>query len=309
MARATLVGAAGSGRSVLLALLYASLVRYGGERGGRFSFHADPAAVDLLGGLYESLRAGELPTWPPGSSASEVALVLNWAAPSPSGAISHLFHPHATATSSTSSLALNRMPTEQLQTFLRSQGGLTAGAEQLLDGGALLATVDGSVLPIRRAPDPAGAHPWDADLARLLAALRSADRDHPAPHPRKLELLLCATKLDQVPDPIPPFLKVPGIGTLSQDRKTRMQAARSLLDAHFPATSAALASDRSDRGLLLPPVLFLSRITVEPSTGGPPKLKGHQTPGRGWEPEYPYQEFVDLVEELGALGGTPPGSG
>jgi hypothetical protein len=301
MGRATLLGAAGSGRTVLLGLLYTSLVRYGSEKAGHFAFHAGPPALDLLSSLYESLRAGEVPRWPPGDAPSEVSLTLRWEEERSFGAFSRMVHPRPPSDPAAMGLTLSRMDAAQLQSFLAAKGGLTAGAEALLDGSAAIIAIDGSTIPVRRSPDPAGAHPWDPTLAALFQSLRSADRDHPSPRPRALEPLFVVTKLDQAPEPVPSYLRSPGSGTLSRARASRLQAARDLLDAHFPTASQALRPVPGANPLFAPPLLFSSWLHVDPAAGPVPRLKGHLYPDRGWEPEYAYQEFVDLIGELGTL--------
>lgn len=312
MSRATLVGAPGSGRTVALSLLYASLVRYGGEKEGHFRFHAEEDSLQVLGSLYEQLRCGEMPLWPETGGPPRTTITLSYDGQGAHAALSRAFHPLHHVGPHSLRFALDRFSNEDLQAFVRGGGGLTAGASDLLDTSALICVLDASQLPIRRAPDPAGAHAWDATLGGLVRAIAAADRDHPAPPGRRIQPIFLLTKMDGAPEPARASFTPPDSGRSPSNRDGRRQVAERLVEDHLPGTKAALLASDPHRSLFAPPTLFASWVTPDDPSHSSRKIQGHATSTRGWEPDYPFPEYADLIEELGLLAaeadarGVPP---
>ena len=262
MANVVVVGARGSGRTFFVGLLYAALVRYAGEAQGRLRFHVPPASVDLLGRLYESLRGGDPPAWPQGGP-------------------------------------------EEVGRFVSTEGALTHLGSSLLGGGALVSMLDASALswdPEGPGPRP---HPWDEPLASLLRTLLGAARDHPSVRPGRLRPLFVLSKYDLLGPKLRTALLPDGGTAEGWTEEVRALATRTLLERFLPRTREALRSGAGASGILEEPSTYITWVRPEPGTepaGGPMRLKGHATADRGWEPDYPYLEYRDLIERLARLG-------
>ncbi|MDE1820330.1 MAG: hypothetical protein KGJ23_06600 [Euryarchaeota archaeon] len=301
MSSTIIVGAEGSGRTFFSALLYSSLVRYGGEVGDAFRFHARPESLAALGTLYESVRAGEAPRWPDSANAPLV-LDLQFPGHSPRGLLAHLHRDRDAQASSGTALLLERCSTDEVARFVASGGALTSLGQALLEGGALVVLLDGSGLKIDPGTSQPLAHPWDPVLSGLLRALKLAVRDHPGASKGPITPLLVVTKYDLVPDKVRATL-LPNGGTMEGwTEESRVVAARELLSRYLPQSRAEWTSGMPAGLQLSPPVAFISWVRPDGGSGPAARLKGHDTPARGWEPDFPYLEYRDLIERLRRLG-------
>ncbi len=299
MPSALIVGDRGSGRTFFLGLLYASMVRYSGEARDGLRFHAPPAALDVLSHLYESFRAGEGPEWPSNAPGS-LPLTLEMPSGHHGSRLQGLWHAPPGVSRRALEIVLERSNAEELQQFVSSGGAMTGFGQSLLSGGALLVTVDASALapPADGRPVP---HPWDSMLAQLLRGAKQAARDHPSPTPRRLSLVLILTKYDRIAPPSRSALVRDGATADGWTEATRKEASDNLLARFLPSTRAELLDGPSAGLLLEGPWTFLSWVRPEAPVSSPMRLRGHETSERGWEPEYPYLEYRDLIDHLGRL--------
>ena len=303
MANVVVVGARGSGRTFFVGLLYAALVRYAGEAQGRLRFHVPPASVDLLGRLYESLRGGDPPAWPQ-EGPEEVGFSLDRTAATAQGIRAHFRLHDPGVAGGPVDLQLSRVPPEEVGRFVSTDGALTHLGSSLLGGGALVSLLDASALSW----DPAGPgprpHPWDEPLAALLCTLLGAARDHPSVRPGRLRPLFVLSKYDLLEPRLRTALLPEGGTAEGWTEDVRALATRTLLERFLPRTREALRSGAGGGGILEEPSTYITWVRPEPGTdsaGGPIRLKGHATADRGWEPDYPYLEYRDLIERLARL--------
>lgn len=291
MGTVNVVGPEGSGRLTFLAFLYAAMVRAGGESAEGFRFRVDPASVDVVGPLFEQVRAGDPPRLDPPGALPEIRLEIEF-----SGATSGhwSWRPHGGSLGGGVRLAcaLRRWGFAELEAFIRSGGALDEAGSRLLDGGLLVMTVDASRIPVGRGP-----HPADPLYAGLLDTVFRTARDHPSPMGRHLSPLIVLTKGDQFSDGglelglKPPFPTLP----LKSDREA---FAVELLDRHLPQTALRLRGP-APAGLNVDrPTAVVTWITPSSQGSGPVRLQGALTPTRGWEPNYPYTEFLAVLQRL-----------
>lgn len=302
MPSALIVGDRGSGRTFFLGLLYSSMVRYSGEARGALRFHAPPAALDVLSRLYESFRAGEGPEWPT-NAPGRLPLTLEVPSGHHGSWLHGLRHAPSGPTGRVLDITLERSNVEELQRFVSSGGAMAGVGQSLLSGGALLVTVDASQLspPVDGHAVP---HPWDSMLAQLLRSAKQAARDHPSPTARRLSLLLVLTKYDRIAPASRSALVREGATAEGWTESTRKEASENLLARFLPTTGAELRVGPSEGLVLEKPWTFLSWVRPEATDSSPLRLKGHETSERGWEPEYPYLEYRDLIDHLGRLAST-----
>lgn len=298
MGGATVVGAEGSGRSVFVALLYASLVRYGGEAADHFRFHALGESLDVLGAMYTDLRSGEVPRWPPGAP-STAPVTLLFSNRTSEGRFAHLLHTASPPTERTLDLQLQRAGTPELEQFVATEGALTPLGLSLLEGGFLVVTLDSSLLVGDKGGGHLTPHPWDSNFAALLSALQRAAADHPGSRPRRSTPILVLTKFDRIAQAVRAELLPEGATMDGWTAPVRAQTTRTLLERFLPASRAKLTEAGPSGFRFGSPSTFISWVLPEDPSSPTSRLKGHTTPSRGWEPDYPFLEYRDLIERLG----------
>lgn len=299
MGSVAVVGDHGSGRAVFIGLLYASLVRYAGESPGRLRFHADPASMEVLGHLYEGLRSGEFPSWQ-GDAPSEVGLALQLVRSPSHGFLGRLRPPRPEGEDPSVELAISRTSPETVDRFIATGGALTPFAAGLLSGGALVSLVDATGLRLEPSTSKALPHPWDLPLAGLLRSLLAAATDHPSVRSKRLRPLLVLSKYDLVDPRVRAVLLPQGATMDGWTEDTRAEATRNLLTRFLPRTGEVLRSSAQGPVPLATPSTFVSWVLPETLGDRAGGLKGHATADRGWEPDYPYLEYRDLIEKLGS---------
>lgn len=298
MASATLIGDEGSGRTTFLALLYASLVRFGGEQADEFRLHTPPAALDLLGPMYEDLRCGEFPQWVGGEETAVPSISLGFRSVGPRGVFSHLHRTPEGSNFRTVDLSLARLGPREANAFIGSGGALDHTGSVLLGTTDLLVVLDASRLPSSSGP-AAGPHPFDASLAKLLSTWATSSAMHGnAPRP-PLRTYVVWTKMDRTAPAARKELETPSEAPGGWSSEGRRPASERTVQRLLPQTRSLLQNAPSVPLRFSPPLCFASWVRLAPTAQGqPPKLAGHDTPTRGWEPEYPYDEYLALIDQL-----------
>lgn len=308
MPSATLIGEEGSGRTTVLGLLYTALVRLGGEPESGLRCHVAPNDLDLLGRLYEDLRSGEFPTWPPDRlGQGDIALSLHVPPTSSGGLLGRALHRGAPAPSSGPELLLHRPETRDLEEFVQTHGGLTRVGQSLMESTSLLLTLDASRWTGKGPDEP---HPQDGSMASVLGALIEAQDLHRAVGtPAPLGVMVVLTKWDLAPDRLQHELLPGPAQPVACEESRRGVLALSLLRQYLPKTSEALRVTwpANSRPRFDAPRAFLSWLSPEPVEGQPgrTRLRGVESPLRGWEPAYPYNEYRSLVRALAGLPLVP----
>jgi hypothetical protein len=295
MVRIALVGDAGSGGSTVLGLLYAAQVRWASNDATAFRFHVAPSAMRSVGDTFEQLRAGEFPARksPPGSETIEFLLER------PASGVSSLrerWRSIGHAGDGARRIEWTRVAWADLRAHLRT-GGFSLEGERQLEGSDVLAVLvpAGAV----GGSDAAEASDCDGTLAESLTRVDQENRSG-ARSPTSVAFIF--TMLDRLPaarrrelglpvsfeDPIPP------------DR--RESIGRGLLQGSMPKTRALIGPERTgDRSVGISPQYFFSWVETDPADPARPRLR--PSPVGGWEPTYPFAEYVALIEACNRWAG------
>jgi hypothetical protein len=312
---ATVVGDESSGRTTFLGLFYTSLVRFGGEQGDQFRLHASPASLALLSPLYEDVRAGSFPHWSPPGDPAEAVVSLGFKESAAHGLLSHLRHGGEGPAFRTLDLSLARIGPREVEGFVGSRGGLDRVGSTLTRTTELLLVLDASRLP-SASGGASGPHPWDGPAAQLLKTLVSSAALHRTEVRQRLSPSLLWTKLDLLPATSLTLLGLSAAPGRTWQDETREATSTRVIARFLPQVSSVLASSSSAGSPVTfgRPLCFGSWVNPLPSSDGPgARLAGHDTATRGWEPEYPYSEYLSLIAHLRQgvwdLPGPPPRAG
>ncbi|HXQ48527.1 MAG TPA: hypothetical protein VN842_01930 [Thermoplasmata archaeon] len=295
MVRIAIVGDPGSGGTTVLGLLYAAQVRRSSAEGSAFRFQAAPSSMPRVGAIFEQLKAGEFPTR---------------TAASPSGPIEFLFEPRPTLAASLRGRWIpGRHPPEggrnvqwtrasftDLRRHLEGGGFPTDGARQL-EGADVLAVL---VPPTLNQGAVGSSDPGPDDT--LAKAFSAADQQNRTGARSSMAVAFIFTMLDRLPEGRRTEL---GLLPSLQDSvppERRETIGLQLVQELLPKTRALLARDGgADRSSETRPKFFFSWVETDPATAGRLRLRSY--PGGGWEPAYPFGEYVALIEACDVWAG------
>jgi len=295
MVRIAMVGDPGAGGTTVLGLLYATQVRQTAAEGSSFRFHVAPSSMPQVGAAFEQLQTGEFPARTAGAS---------------SGPIEFLFEPHPSLASSLRGrwlhgrsrpnearrIAWTRAAFSDLRAHVASGGFPTEGARQL-EGADVLAVL---------VPPPEGAGPGgltgperDDALAQTVSAARTPRPTGATP---STAVAFIFTMLDRLSDARRKELGLPGSLAERVPAEGRESIGLRLVRESLPKTAGLVGSGGpTDRVGRIPPQFFFSWVETEPSAPNRPRLRA--SPGGGWEPVYPFEEYVALISACDAWAG------
>jgi len=296
--RAAVIGEPGAGSTTVLGLLYAALIRWGGDRADPFRFFAPPAALAYLSSSYQRLMAGEFPEPP---SDPEIATVqIDLAYRRRPGLLDRIRPGPEFPEVPQVECRWVRAPLHDLARSLAGIGAPPPG------GGAGLA---GCRVPIFVVPadgtgategtGTASAPGTDENIREILQRLAgpsAVQGGGPAPpvHP-----VFVFTKLDRIS---PDLLKSSGVaGSLDEEAllADRPRLATGFLGRILPRPLEGLGGRANPPAG--PPVFFSYVHPEPPVPGAAPRLRMRASPGRLVEPEYPWTQYRSLLEHLGEL--------
>jgi hypothetical protein len=296
MVRIAMLGDPGSGGTTVLGLLYAAQVRMSAAEVSTFRFHVAPSAMSRLGVIFEQLRAGEFPSHASGASSEPVEFLFERRPTLVASLRGRLGGGHG-ATDGARTVEWTRATFDDLRRHLEGGGYPTDGARQLEGTDVLLVLVP----PSPAGPPGAPAKPG-ADEA-LVQMLSERDRSSRAGKSGSTIVAFVFTMLDRVAEGRRKELGLPSNvqDPIPSERRTAIGSR--LLEESFPRTRARLLSQPSAHSSPgSTPHIFFSWIETEASSNG--RLRLRSAPGGGWEPAYPFDEYVALI---GACGGWAEG--
>jgi hypothetical protein len=300
------VGEPGSGVTTFVGLLYTAVVRFGIEESDRFRFHAERESILRLESIYGALGEGRFPETELGRNEGPLAFVFGfrrrgvgpWA----------LADGNGEAEFQTVPVQVGEMPAEEIAELGEHAPVLDDATRRLLRSPVLVPLVDAGRLP----PEPGGIDGlplarYDRQLARTMetvARFLAAERSRRA---RRLFPLFVLTKFDSIPDGTRKALDAPAGGTSTWTRDDRSSFGARLLARHLPETDRFLHTGPAGRVVVRPPAWFFSGLALDSQEGTEPRIRRRsRVPVGGWEPEYPYEEYRALLEELGRVSREGP---
>lgn len=296
MPRIVMAGDRESGKTTILALLYAAQVRSGSATTDRFRFHASFESLDEISNVFQQLMSGSFPDAAAKEGVRGLAFHLSYRRPL--GILSRLrsqeFHPDASAALQ---LILLRNLVEEVARYRAGRSFTHVPLRDVLECDGLGIVVDSRRLVIAAEDQERGAmQEYDATVESLLAAVAAsrAQSGRSWLHP-----MVIFSKFDAVEDRA---LRAAGVeGTPPDIRKkgARTHYAEALLDHNLPRTMAKIRSRESGALQLARPSYFFSWVRTEAArAGGRERVRLRPGEGAGWEPDYSVDEYLALLECL-----------
>jgi hypothetical protein len=295
MVRIALVGDPGSGGSTVLGLLYATQVRWSAADASAFRFHVAPSSMQRVGEIFERLKAGDFPARAPEPRREPIEFLFEPPATFAS-TFTKRWLPGTHPTKGATTIAWTRAGLDDLRAHLACGGFPTEGARQL-EGADVLAVLvpvgadDGTNSSARLT--------WDDTIARMVSTTDRENRDN-VRTPTTLAFVF--TMLDRLSDArrravgLPDSLDSP----VPPDHRATLGAR--LLKQMLPQTAALFGHDRLPvRPGSLSATYFFSWVETDPANSG--RLRLRPAPGGGWEPAYPFVEYVALIGACGQRSG------
>lgn len=297
MFQAAIVGERSSGKTTLLGLLYATLVRSGSDQADDLRFHASYESLDEITALFQRLMSGGFPDSAAKEGVRELRLELGLPR-SRRGILSRFGSPKWVEGASA---AVRFTLPGSLEDATRSlYGGSTFGTgpwRDALDADALLLLVDSTKLAAKGSdPKSASMAAYDGQIVALITAIRRwrsrGGREvlYPVFVFSKFDSAASAairgSRLDAVP---PDPSKIGSRGTYGQ----------ALLEANLPRALAALHEPSKGKPRFAREAYFFSSVRTEADThGAQVRIKTRSLGVGGWEPDYSRAEYVALLEHL-----------
>lgn len=299
MTSALVVGDPGAGRTTFVGLLYTAVVRFGIEEADRFRFTAERESLRRLEGIYGSLGDGHFPDGDLDREEAPLEFVFGlrrhgiggW---SRIGAESE-------GAFDTVSVQVGGFPAEEVAQLGEHAPVLDEPTRRLLRSPIVVALVNAALLP----PAPGGIDGlaitrYDHELARALETVSrflGAERSRRA---RRLYPIFVLTQFDRIPEGSLRSLGAPSGEPSGWTKPARAQFGQQILQVHLPETARFLRRGREARVAVAPPSWFFSALATEPAGRTGVRIRRRsRIPAGGWEPEYPYEEYRDLLLELG----------
>jgi hypothetical protein len=304
---ALVLGDRGSGLTTFVGLLYAAQLRLGTEDRDEFRFSADRETIRQLESIYGELVAGRFPEWDVDWETHPLSFLFAFR----SGKFGSVnFGANGSRGFDTVRVRVGGISVEEVSEFAERDAILEESTRRLLRSPVVLPLVDAS----RLRPPPEG--PKDPALTRydrmLATTLEVVDRFLLAERNRKartMHPLFVVTKFDLCPPDTLSELHAPAGPPSSWPSNAREAVGRKILDLYFPVTTLVLLSMEARRdSTVAPPCWFYSGLRLSTGPGALPIARRSRLPVGGWEPEYPFEEYRDLIEHLARLARHLPGS-
>jgi hypothetical protein len=296
---ALVVGDPGAGRTTFVGLLYTAVVRFGSEEADRFRFTAERESLRRLEGIYGSLGDGQFPEGDLDREEAPLEFVFGLRRHGVGG-WSRL-GAEGQGGFDTVSVQVGGFPAGEVADLGEQAPVLDEPTRRLLRSPIVVALVNAALLP----PAPGGIDGlamarYDRELAGALETVRrflGAERNRRA---RRLYPIFVVTQFDRIPEATLAALGAPAGPPSAWSKPARAQFGQQLLQVHLPETARFLRRERDSRVAVAPAVWFFSALATEPAGRTGVRIRRRsRLPAGGWEPEYPYEEYRELLLELG----------
>lgn len=287
MVRIAVVGDPGSGGTTVLGLLYAAQVRSSAAEGSPFRFRVAPSSMARIGGIFEQLKLGQFPVHAPSDPSGPVGFQFE-SPPTLAGSLRERLRVGRHPPADVLSVEWTRASISDLRARIEHGGAPTDGARQL-EGADVLAVLVPAAPPGRTdpGPDPRG----DETIARVVAAAPQPGRVGASP---STVFAFLFTMLDRLSEARRKELGVPTSLEDPIPAQRRDLVGSSLLHEWLPKTAASFPADRvAGRNEARRPEFFFSWVETETTPASRPRLR--PSPGGGWEPSYPFEEYAALI--------------
>lgn len=309
MGSALVVGDRGSGLTTFVGLLYAAQLRLGTGEQDEFRFSADRETIRELEAIYGELVSGRFPEWDVNWEVHPLSFVFGFRSGKfggLGGRGSNGYHGFDTF-----DVQVGGISVEDIAELANHDAVLEESTRRLLRSPVVLPLVDAS----RLQPSPEGQnHPELVHYDRLLATtLEVVSRFLGAERNRKLRIMhpwFVVTKFDRCPPATLAELGAPPGAPAVWPSGAREAVGGQILGRYLPATSKFLGKAKS-AGFAPPsaPLWFFSGLQLVPGSPVPRIVRRSRIPVGGWEPEYPFEEYRGLIEQLARLAHRLPGRG
>jgi hypothetical protein len=301
MGSALVVGDRGCGLTTFVGLLYAAQLRLGTEEQDEFRFSAERETIRELESIYGELVAGRFPEWDVNWEAHPLSFVFGFRA----GKFGRFGRGGINGDSrfDTVHVQVGGIPAEEVAEFAEHDAVLEESTRRLLRSSVVLPLVDASrLLPRPDGPKNPVLARYDRMLATTLEVVyrfHSAERSRKV---RKLNPLFVVTKFDKCPPATLAEVGVPKGPPATWPSGAREEVGRKILGEYFPVTTLFFEkTKREQAAAVASPLWFYSSLQVAPDSNGLRILRRSRVPIGGWEPEYPFEEYRTLIEQLGRL--------
>jgi hypothetical protein len=304
---ALVVGDPGSGLTTFVGLLYAAQLRLGTEDADEFRFSAERETIRELESIYGELVAGRFPESDVDWETHPLSFVFGFR----SGRFGGLRGRSGHRGFDTVRVRVGGISADVIAELAEHDAVLEDTTRRLLRSPVLLPLVDAS----RLAPPPDGPKSprlvrFDRRLATTFGLIDRYLATAPDRRRRTLHPLFVVTKFDRCPPETVAALQMPPGSPTTWESGTREAIGARILETYFPATSLFLLRTRSSRAATLaPPLWFFSSLRLTGDAPGAGIVRRSRFPVGGWEPEYPFEEYRGLIEELARLAHRHPDLG
>ena len=297
MSSALILGDLGSGLTTFVGLLYTAQIRYGTESEDTFRFSADRETIRRLEAVYGELGAGRFPVAEVNWEEHPASFVLAFR----SGRLAGLSRSSDSHDGfDTVRVQVGGIAAQEVAELAHHDAVLEVATRRLFGSRLLLVLVDAS----RLVDTPGDSRAqlldrYDRHLATAISVVARYRAALPRRRDRALEVLFVVTKVDRLATEA-----LAAIGSPPGRDGGRSQEARStwgghLVERYLPQVHALLSGRGSALGVrVLPQRWFLSGLTTEEVSGSLRIARRSLAPQGGWEPEYPFEEYRDLIEAL-----------
>jgi len=304
---ALVLGDRGSGLTTFVGLLYAAQLRLGTEDQDEFRFSADRETIRQIESIYGELVAGRFPEWDADWETHPLSFLFAFR----SGKFGNLnFGGNGDRGFDTVRVQVGGISVEEVAQFAEHDAVLEESTRRLLRSPVVLPLVDASRLrPPPDGPKSAALTRYDRMLAATLEVVERfllAERDRKA---RTMHPLFVVTKFDQCPRETLTELHAPSGPPSTWPSDARDEVGRRILNLYLPVTMLVVLGMQTRRApTAATPRWYYSGLQLTSGSESLPIARRSRLPLGGWEPEYPFEEYRGLIEQLARLAHLLPGS-
>ncbi len=301
MSSALVVGDRGSGLTTFVGLLYAAQLRLGTEEEDGFRFSAERQTIRQLEAIYGELAAGRFPEWDVNWEEHPLSFLLAFRASKLRGIGGRGVG--ADGRFDTVELQVGGISVEEISEFAVHDAILEESTRRLLRSTMVLPLVDASRLPPAAQGGTTGPIArYDARLVTTLEQVRRCLALEPGRKARTMHPLFVVTKFDRCAPQVLEALRAPPGPPSAWPSGMRDVVGTRILERYLPSTAHFVAEAARDHGSpIASPRWFYSGLQIVPQLNSTPIARRSRIPRGGWEPEYPFEEYRDLIEQLGKL--------
>lgn len=295
MLQAGILGDRESGKTTFLGLLYATLVRSGSDKEDELRFHASYESLEEVTSLFQQLMSGAFPDAAIKEGLHDLSFTLGLRK------TRHGLFRRASAkwnedAATSVHFTLPGSLGEERPGFIQGSTIGTGPWRDVLDADAVILLADCSRLAPKRETDERG--PMAAYDGQVDALFSAIQRWRSRSGPEHLNPVFLLSKFDAVS---PDVLKAADLGSEPPELAkagARAAYASALLEPNLPHTLATIRGKSRGRLRFGEPAYFFSWVRRDTKAGHPDKIKLRRIDGGGWEPDYPREEYLGLLEHL-----------